>query len=419
LVNDKFRFCKDIEEVIEVCQEWAEKRNELPFEIDGMVVKVNSLADQEELGATAKSPRWAIAYKFPAQQEETIIEDIFVRVGRTGVLTPTAVLKPVKVAGSTVSRATLHNMDIIREKDIKIGDHVLIQKAGDVIPEVVEVLAQKRTGQERNFEMPNVCPECQAEVVRPESESAHRCTGITCPAKQREGIIHFVSRDAMNIEGLGPAVVAALLDAGLIKTAADLYYLSFEDLVELDRLGKKSAENLLEAIKISKERGLAPLIFALGIRHVGARAGKLLANHFKSMESLSKAAVADLLEISEVGPAMAESLVTFFRQEQSKEFIRQLADAGVKMVEESRLQSQALAGKTIVVTGTLEKFGRKEIEEVIEAHGGKPSGSVSKKTSFVLAGENAGSKLDKAQSLGVPIITEEEFLSMINQGGAS
>lgn len=415
LVNDKFKLCTNIEEVIETCLEWGERRHDLPYEIDGMVVKVNSVAVQEELGATAKSPRWAIAYKFPAQQEETVIEDIFVRVGRTGVLTPTAVLKPVRVAGSTVSRATLHNLDMIREKDIRIGDHVLIQKAGDVIPEVVEVLPQKRTGQEKIFEMPSLCPECQAEVIRYENEAAHRCTGITCPAKQREGVIHFVSRDAMNIEGLGPAVVAQLLEAGLIRNAADLYYLKNEDLVKLERMGKKSAENLLSAIEASKERGLAPLIFALGIRHVGARAGKLLADYFKSMDSLSQAGVVELMEIPEVGPAMAQSIAAFFRQEQSKDFIRKLTEAGVNMVEESKQKSGVLAGKTIVVTGSLEKFGRKEIEEVIEAHGGKAAGSVSKKTSFVLAGESAGSKLDKARALGIPVITEAEFLEMLGE----
>lgn len=412
-VNQGFTVCQNIEEVIETCLSWIEKRHELPFDIDGMVVKVNDFAAQEELGNTAKSPRWAIAYKFPAQQEETVIEDIFISVGRTGVLTPTAILKPVKVAGSTVSRATLHNIDIIREKDIRIGDHVLIQKAGDVIPEVVEVLPEKRTGQEKLFAMPAVCPECQAEVVRLENESAHRCTGVFCPAKQREGIIHFVSRDAMNIDGLGPAVIGQLLEAGLIKNASDLYYLQEGDLRKLERMGQKSAENLLTAIEDSKGRGLAPLIFALGIRHVGARAGKLLAAHFKSMDALSRAGQEELMEINEVGPAMAESIVAFFRQEQSREFIKKLAEAGVDMTEESKLQSEALAGKTIVVTGTLVSFGRKEIEEIIEAHGGKPSGSVSKKTSFVVAGENAGSKLEKARSLNVRVLSEAEFMALL------
>jgi len=415
LVNANSRLCHNIEEVIEACLDWGDKRHDLPYEIDGIVVKVNSFLAQEELGATAKSPRWAIAYKFPAQQEETIIEDIVVRVGRTGVLTPTAVLKPVKVAGSTVSRATLHNLDMIREKDVRIGDHVLIQKAGDVIPEVVEVLLQKRTGLEREFVMPTVCPECQAEVIRYENEAAHRCTGISCPAKQREGVIHFVSREAMNIEGLGPAVVAQLLEAGLIHSAADLYCLKYEDLVKLERMGNKSAENLLAAINASKQRGLAPLIFAFGIRHVGARTGKLLAEHFKSMQALSQAEVDELLQIGEVGPAMAQSIAAFFRQEQSREFVRKLAEAGVKMVEESTRQSEVLAGKTIVVTGTLEKFGRKEIEGMIEAHGGKASGSVSKKTSYVLAGESAGSKLDKARALGVTVISEQEFLKLIGE----
>ncbi len=412
-VNDQFKVFNDIELVIAECLAWVDKRHELPFEIDGMVIKVNKVRDQEELGETAKSPRWAIAFKFPAQQEETQIEDIFVRVGRTGVLTPTAVLTPVKVAGSTVSRATLHNSDIIREKDIRIGDYVLIQKAGDVIPEVVEVVLAKRTGAEKMFVMPTTCPECHAAVVRLDNEAAHRCTGVFCPAKQREGIIHFVSRDAMNIDGLGPAVVNQLLESGLITTAADLYTLKVADLVGLERMGQKSAENLVAAISASKQRGLAPLIFALGIRHVGARAGKLLADHFKAMEALREADETALLAIGEVGPAMAQSIVAYFAQPASREFIAKLSAAGVKLTQESKLQSQALAGMTIVITGTLERFGRKEIEAMVEAHGGKPSGSVSKKTNYVLAGENAGSKLDKARALGVPIISEAEFLAML------
>ncbi|MEM5819265.1 MAG: NAD-dependent DNA ligase LigA, partial [Desulfitobacterium hafniense] len=276
-VNPEYRVFSAIEEVIAYCGEMVEKRHNYPYDIDGLVIKVNDIAQQRELGFTAKSPRWAIAYKFPAEQVETVVEDIVIRVGRTGVLTPTAYLTPVFVAGSTVGRATLHNLDNIRAKDVRIGDHVLIQKAGDVIPEVVKILPEKRTGGERIFEMPELCPECQSPVIREEGEAAHRCTSITCPARQREAIIHFVSRNAMNIDGLGPAVIYQLLEAGLIKDAADLYALEYDALVPLERLGKKSAENLLKAIEDSKERGLAPLIFGLGIRHVGEKAGKILA----------------------------------------------------------------------------------------------------------------------------------------------
>jgi len=413
VVNPEYKVFSDIEEVITYCEQMAAERHRFPYDIDGLVIKVNEFDLQQELGFTAKSPRWAISYKFPAEQVETVVEDIIIRVGRTGVLTPTAVLKAVSVAGSTVSRATLHNLDNIREKDIRIGDHVLLHKAGDVIPEVVRALPEKRTGAERIFEMPDLCPECKSQVLREEGEAAYRCQSISCPAQQREGIIHFVSRDAMAIEGLGPAVVQQLLDAGLIKDAADLFSLTFDNLIPLERMGKKSAENLLKAIADSKDRGLAPLIFALGIRHTGVKAGKILAQTFGSMEKLQEASLEDLQAIPDIGPGMADSLVQFFKLESTDWFLAKLRKAGVKMSAETSTKPQIFAGKSIVVTGSLERWERREIETLIEELGGKAASSVSKKTAFVIAGEKAGSKLVKAQGLAIPILTEEEFEQMI------
>lgn len=416
-VNPEYNVFNDIEEVINYCEEMAAERHRYPYDIDGLVIKVNEFDLQQELGFTAKSPRWAISYKFPAEQVETVVEDIIIRVGRTGVLTPTAVLKAVSVAGSTVSRATLHNLDNIREKDIRIGDHVLLHKAGDVIPEVIRVLSEKRTGEERLFVMPDLCPECKSSVLREEGEAAYRCQSISCPAQQREGIIHFVSRDAMAIDGLGPAVVQQLLEAGLIKDAADLYSLTFDDLTPVERMGKKSAENLLKAISDSKERGLAPLIFALGIRHTGEKAGKILAQTFGSMEKLLSATVEELQAIPDIGPAMAESLVQFFALESTVDFLAKLREAGVNMTAGTSTKPQIFVGKSIVVTGSLERWERREIETIIEEYGGKAASSVSKKTAFVIAGEKAGLKLVKAQGLGIPILTEEEFESVL--GGRS
>lgn len=415
VVNPEYKVFADIEEVIIYCEEMAEERHRFPYDIDGLVIKVNDFDLQQELGFTAKSPRWAISYKFPAEQVETVVEDIILRVGRTGVLTPTAVLRPVPVAGSTVSRATLHNLDNIREKDIRIGDHVLIHKAGDVIPEVIRVLPEKRGGEERLFEMPELCPECQSPVLREEGEAAYRCQSISCPAQQREGIIHFVSRDAMAIDGLGPAVIQQLLEAGLIKDAADLYTLSLEDLLPLERMGQKSAENLLKAIAASKERGLAPLIFALGIRHTGVKAGKILAQTFGSMEKLQEATFEELQAIPDIGPGMAESLVQFFKLESTGHFLTKLREAQVNMTAGTSAKPQTLAGKSIVVTGSLQRWERREIETLIEEHGGKAASSVSKKTAFVVAGEKAGSKLAKAQDLGIPVLTEEEFEAMLKE----
>ncbi|SHN86808.1 NAD-dependent DNA ligase LigA [Desulfitobacterium chlororespirans] len=412
-VNPEYRVFSAIEEVIAYCGEMVEKRHNYPYDIDGLVIKVNDIAQQRELGFTAKSPRWAIAYKFPAEQVETVVEDIVIRVGRTGVLTPTAYLTPVFVAGSTVGRATLHNLDNIRTKDVRIGDHVLIQKAGDVIPEVVKTLPEKRTGGERIFEMPELCPECQSPVIREEGEAAHRCTSITCPARQREAIIHFVSRNAMNIDGLGPAVIYQLLEAGLIKDAADLYSLEYDALVPLERLGKKSAENLLKAIEDSKERGLASLIFGLGIRHVGEKAGKILAQKYGTMEDLEKAQVEELQEIPDVGPAMAQSIAQFFQQESTHHFLNKLRQAGVAMRAQHSAKPQIFAGKSIVVTGSLERWDRHYVETMIEEFGGKAASGVSKKTAFVVAGEKAGSKLVKARELGIPVLSEEEFAELL------
>ena len=415
VVNPEFKVFSKIEDVITYCEEMAAQRHKFPYDIDGLVIKVNDFNLQQELGFTAKSPRWAIAYKFPAEQVETVVEDIVTRVGRTGVLTPTAVLRPVSVAGSTVSRATLHNLDNIQEKDIRIGDHVLLQKAGDVIPEVVRVLSEKRSGEEIIFQMPQLCPECRSPVRQEEGEVAYRCQSITCPARQREGIIHFVYRDAMAIDGLGPAVVQQLLDARLITDAADLYSLTFEDLLPLERMGKKSAENLLQAIQDSKSRGLGPLIFALGIRHTGEKAGKILAQTFGSMDRLVKATLEELQAIPDVGPTMAESLVSFFALESTGRFLDKLRAAGVSMSSEETAKPPIFAGKSIVVTGSLERWERREIEKTIEDYGGKAAGSVSKKTAFVVAGEKAGSKLAKAQELGIPVITEEEFELLLKQ----
>ncbi|CAA7602397.1 DNA ligase (NAD+) [Acididesulfobacillus acetoxydans] len=408
-VNPEFRIFRDIEGVVRYCGEMAERRHQLAYDIDGLVIKVNSLDQQRNLGFTSKSPRWAIAFKFPAEQVESVVEDIVVRVGRTGVLTPTACLTPVAVAGSTVSKATLHNADYIGEKDIRIGDHVLLQKAGDVIPEVVTVLAEKRSGAEREFVMPGTCPACGGPVSREEGEVAYRCTSIRCPARQREAVIHFVSRDAMNVDGLGPALVAQLLETGLIKDAADLFTLKFEQLLELERMGRKSAENLLQAIEKSKERGLAPLLFALGIHHVGAKAGRVLAQTFTSLERLEGATQEELQEIPDIGPVMARSIRQFFTLESTGEFLTKLRLAGVKTTSDTGSRQPLLAGQTIVVTGSLKRWDRRGIEALIEEMGARAAGSVSKKTSLVVAGEKAGSKLEQARALGIPVMDEDEF----------
>lgn len=402
-----------IEDAYEEIQNIGKSRTDIPFDIDGAVVKVNSLGQRDILGTTTKVPKWAIAYKFPAEQQETTVEDIIVQVGRTGVITPNAVLTPVKVAGSTVSRATLHNEDFVREKGLMIGDRVLIQKAGDIIPEVAKVLTEKRTGQEREFKMPTHCPACGEKLFREEGEAALRCVSTNCPAQRIRSIIHFASRTAMDIEGLGDAVVEQLVDAGLIQNTADLFYLKYEDVVKLDRFADKSARNLIDAISRAKEMPLDRLICGLGIRLIGSKAAKNIAAHFGNMDGIMSATVEEVSQIDDVGDKMAESLVHYFSEPETRALVARMKAAGVNMIAEERVKGGVLEGKTFVITGTLPTLKRSEAQKIIEDSGGKVSGSVSKKTDFVVAGEEAGSKLDKALSLGVAVITEKELLNMI------
>jgi len=404
-----------INEVVDYCKEWAEKRDELDYEIDGMVVKVNSLDQQVELGFTTKSPRWAISYKFPARQATSKIDDIIIQVGRTGSLTPVAVLSPTKLSGIIITRATLHNEDEIRRKDIKIGDTVLIERAGDVIPAVVEVIRDKRTGQEREFQMPDKCPVCESEVFRPEGEAVLRCMNSACPAQVKEHLHHFASRDAMNIDGLGPAIIDQLVEKNLVRTIADLYFLKKEDLIALERMGEKSAQNLLDAIEGSKVNNLARLIFALGIRHVGIRAAEILAEQYQSINTLSNAKVEEFQTIYEIGPKVAESIAQFFQQEGNRQMLNRLQEASVRMSEEAPTEAgeQPLKGKTFVLTGALKKRTRDEASEKIKKVGGKVASSVSSKTDYVVVGESPGSKFDKAKKLGITILNEDEFENLI------
>ena len=406
--------CKNIEEIENAIKKIGEERENLTFGIDGAVVKVDDLKFREILGTTAKVPRWAIAYKYPPERKETILKDIVCQVGRTGVITPMAILEPVRVAGSKISKTTLHNEDFIKEKDIRIGDTVVIQKAGDVIPEIVEVKKKKRTGKEVEFEMPKVCPVCGAPAIREEGEAAVRCTGIECPAKLYRNLVHFVSREAMNIDGLGEAIIKQLLDKGLIKNMADIYALKFEDIASLKKNGKKFAENLINSINRSKQNDLYRLITAFGIRHVGVKASKILAKRYKNMKNLMKATSEELAMIEDIGPIVADSIREFFLQDQTIDLIEKLKQAGVNMKHlEEENSDDRFNGKTFVLTGSLEKYTRNEASSIIEKFGGKTSSSVSKKTDYVLAGEDAGSKLTKAQSLGVKILTEEEFEELI------
>jgi DNA ligase (NAD+) len=412
-VNRRRRLIKDLDELIAYCQEWQSKRHDLPYAVDGLVIKVNSLSQQERLGSTTKSPRWAIAYKFPPEQAVSRVRGIYVRVGRTGALTPTAELDPVRLAGSTVSRATLHNEDIIREKDIRVGDAVLVQKAGDVIPEVVAVLPEKRTGAELEWSMPSDCPACGSPVVREEGEVAVRCLSLSCPARLLEGLIHFASRGAMDIAGLGPAVQAQLVGAGLVQNPADLYRLRYEDLVPLDRLGPKSAQNLLAAIDQSRRNPLSRLIFALGIRHVGARAARVLAQHFGSLDRLMAASEEELVAIPEIGPKIAGSITVFFAGEQNRSVIEKLVAAGVNT--KARMEKGTggpLSGKVFVLTGTLAGYTREEAKALVESLGGRVASSVSKNTDYVVTGESPGSKYEKAVALGVKVLSEEEFIEL-------
>jgi DNA ligase (NAD+) len=414
-VQEQCQYCRNIEEAIPICNSWVERRHSLAYEIDGLVIKVNNLQLQERLGSTSKSPRWAIAFKFPAEQVITRIRDIVISVGRTGVLTPTAMLEPVQVGGATVARATLHNEDMIKDKDIRIGDYVVLQRAGDVIPEVVSVLKERRTGQERAFQMPTVCPECGSQVVRLDGEVATRCAGIACPAQLKEMILHFVSRAAMDIEGVGPALVSQLVETGLVRDVADLYSLDKEQLASLERMGDKSAENILAAVDKSRGRGLAALIFALGIRFVGTRASEILAGWYGSIEDLSTANEEQLTQIPEIGPKIAASIAGYLSSEQARSLLQRLALAGVLMRQERESvvdRDLALAGKQFVLTGTLTSLTRGEAEARIKKLGGRVAASVSKKTDYVVVGQDPGSKYDKAVSLSVPILDEGAFRTL-------
>lgn len=406
--------CSTMQEAAERIAALGEGRESYSFDIDGAVVKVNSLSDREALGSTAKFPRWAAAFKYPPEQKPSKIIDIVVQVGRTGVLTPKAVVEPVRLAGTTVTNATLHNQDFITEKDIRIGDTVLVQKAGEIIPEIVSVLKEKRPEGTEPYRLPSVCPVCGAPVARDEDGAHIRCTGAECPAQRLRHLVHFASRDAMDIEGLGPAVVEALVGADLVRGPSDLYALKPDQVAALDRMGKKSAQNLLAAIEKSKENDLSRLIFAFGIRQVGQKAGKILAAHFGSLNALMGASVEELTEVPDIGAITARSIVEWFQNPQSQHLIETLRSAGVNMSSREAPVSDRLAGKTFVLTGALEGFTRDEAGARIEALGGKVSGSVSKKTSYVVAGEAAGSKLKKANELGIPILTEAEFLELLN-----
>ena len=399
-----------------------EKRSNLDYEIDGIVVKVDNFEDQEQLGFTAKSPRWAIAYKFPAEEVVTQLLDIELSVGRTGVVTPTAILEPVRVAGSTVGRASLHNEDLIKEKDVRIGDTVIIRKAGDIIPEVVAPLVERRTGDELPFEMPDNCPECDSELVRIEGEVALRCVNPKCPAQMKEALIHFVSRNAMNIEGIGERVVDQLYRAELVQDVSDLYTLTREQLIELERMGEKSVSNLLTAIEASKANSMEKMLFGLGIRHVGEKAATILSEEFGTLAALMEADVERLVSIHEIGDKVADSITTYFSNEDVLEVLRKLESYGVNMTYKGRAKQDVptdgpFAGKTVVLTGKLSILTRGEAKEKIEAFGGKVSGSVSKKTDLVIAGEDAGSKLAKAEELGITVWDEETLVEAFGEKG--
>lgn len=413
-VNPIKIFCNNIKEAVKAIEKIGEDREKIPFGIDGAVIKVDDLDLREKIGTTFKVPKWAIAYKYPPEQKETILKDIVCNVGRTGVITPMAILKPVVVAGSKISKTTLHNEDFIKEKELKIGDHILIQKAGDVIPEVVKALVEKRTGNEKDFEMPRTCPVCGAEAVREEGEAAVRCIGVECKAQNLRNIIHFASKEGMNIEGLGEKIVEQLYNNKLIETIADIYYLKQEDIESLKKDGKKFAKNIIDAIEQSKNNDLDRLICAIGIRHIGTKSAKTLARRFKKMENLKNATLEELIMTDDVGEITAKSIYEFFKQNQTQDLLNKLEKANVNMELKEEINSDnRFEGKTFVLTGSLENYTREEASNIIESFGGKTSSSVSKKTDYVLAGEEAGSKLTKAESLGVKIITEQEFQEMI------
>jgi DNA ligase (NAD+) len=413
--SDDWKLCDGIEKVIAYCDAWEPKREHLPYEIDGVVIKVNSTGFQRELGFTAKAPRWAIAYKYPARQETTVVNDIRVQVGRTGTLTPVAVLEPVQVGGVTVSRSTLHNMDEIERLGLQIGDTVLIERAGEVIPHVLKVIQE--AADRRPFHMPEKCPECGSAIHKAEDEVAYRCVNAACPAKRRESLLHFASRHAMDIDGLGDKIVDQLVAKGLVKDVADLYTLKLDTLIDLERFAEKSAQNLIDEIEASKKASLARLIYALGIRMIGERTGQLLAAHFSSLDELADATEEQLLEVGEVGPKVAASIAEFFSEPQNQKIIKKLDKYGVKPTAEKRVvKSQKFAGKSFVFTGGLANRSREAAAELVQQHGGKISGSVSKKTDYVVVGTDPGSKHDKAKELGVAILTESEFDKLLKAG---
>jgi len=413
-INSEIRLCRNLGEVLAYYHELQQRRDTVGYEIDGIVIKVNDLALREELGEVSRSPRWALAHKFPPREATTQILDVIVQVGRTGALTPVAKLKPVQIGGVRVRRATLHNPDEIERKGILIGDTVVIQRAGDVIPEVVKVIESLRTGNERKFVFPDKCPVCGADVLRSEGEAVARCTGISCPAQLKERIRHFAAKGAMDIEGVGAKLVNQLVDKGLISDVADLYSLTKEKLLSLDRLGEKSAQNLLEALEISKRPSLARFIYALGIRHVGEHLARILASYFKNLENLARASEEELQEIREVGPQVAHSIYVFFQQEETRQILEKLRQAGVQILGTAETQKlKDLEGKTFVLTGALKKFTREEAKKFIEDRGGQVASSVSKKTDFLVVGENPGSKLDNAKRLGIKLLNEEEFKKML------
>lgn len=415
--NPETQVFDSIDGVKEFIQYWHEKRESLPYDIDGIVVKVDSRVQQELLGTTAKSPRWAVAYKFPAMQKTTKVEDIVVQVGRTGAVTPLAILEPVFIAGSTVSRASLHNEDYVKEKDIRIGDTVVIQKAGDIIPEVVRSVPELRDGSERVFQMPQSCPACGTRLVREAGEAVWRCDNSQCPAKLVEGLVYFASRDALDIEGMGPAVVQQLVDAGLVKNPADIFKLTKEQLLGLDRFGERSAAKLVASIEEAKGRGLARLLTALGILHVGTQTAASLAAYFGSMEKLVTATEDQLAQVPDIGPVVASSISAFFQNPKNIQLIEELKKLGVKMDEPKQSRGEAFSGKTFVVTGTLSQFSRKEAKDAIESLGGKTTESVSKNIDYLVVGEKPGSKLDKARELGISILDEQQFIDMLTEGG--
>jgi len=411
--SDDWKLCDGIEEVISYCEAWDSKREKLPYEIDGVVIKVNDIPIQNELGYTAKSPRWAIAYKYPARQETTVVNDIRVQVGRTGALTPVAILEPVQVGGVTVSRSTLHNMDEVARLGVQIGDTVLIERAGEVIPHVLKVVKEGKN--RKPFRVPLTCPECGSRIHKDEDQVAYRCVNPTCPAKRRESLLHFAGRHAMNIDGLGDKIVDQLVEKGLVKDVADLYSLKLEQISGLERMAEKSAQNLLDEIEASKNSSLARLIFALGMQFIGERTGQLLAEHFSSLEELAAASEEQLVQVPEVGPKVAASIAEFFAQAANRQLIKKLHKAGVRPTAEKReIKSDKLAGKSFVFTGSLANRSREEAGEIVVQHGGKVSSSVSKKTDYVVVGADPGSKHDKAKELGVTVLTEKEFEKLVD-----